>query len=406
MGIFNKQRTDGETFDGKGDERKGMIDRIKNDGLAEELVWKFPYENLSIGAQLIVNESQEAVFFKGGKALDVFGPGTHTLSTSNIPILQKLINLPFGGNTPFTAEVWYINKTVKRNLKWGTKTPMNLRDPQWGVIIPVRAYGEFGIQIKDSTNFLNQIVGTQHITDTQTILEQFTSLIITKTSDTIAKYIVEKKVSVIDLPAKTDEVSNLCKERIFEEFEKYGILITNFYTESINYPTDHPQVEQINNAMANKLQREIEGFTYAQQRSFDVMETAAGNEGSAGGVMGAGIGLGMGVGIGGAFGSQMGSIGNQVNVNPPPGLNPNVPPNVPPPPPMLLFHVLVNNVQQGPFNLNQLAEFAQKSQINRDTMVWRPGMAQWDKAGNQPELQQVFGAVPPPPPPPPPPPSL
>jgi membrane protease subunit (stomatin/prohibitin family) len=395
MGIFSSTRKDGETFDGKGEERKGFIDRLKYDGLPEDLVWKFPYENLTIGAQLIVNESQEALFFKGGKALDVFGPGTHTLSTSNIPVLQKLINLPFGGNTPFTAEVWYVNKTVKRNLKWGTKTPMNLRDPQWGVIIPVRAYGEFGIQIQNASAFMNQIVGTQHITDTETILDQFTSLIITKASDTIAKFIVEKKVSVIDLPAKTDEISGLCKERIMEEFEKYGILITNFYTESINYPPDHPQVEQVNQAMANRLQRDIEGFTYAQQRSFDVMETAAGNEGTSGNVMGAGMGLGMGVGIGGAFGNQMGSIGNQINTQQP---GPQAPP--PPPAPPAGFHVLVNNVQQGPYALQQLRDLIAGNQITFDTLVWQPGMQQWGKAGDQPGLSGFFIPTPPSPPPP------
>jgi membrane protease subunit (stomatin/prohibitin family) len=203
---------------------------------------------------------------------------------------------------------------------------MNLRDPQWGVIIPVRAYGEFGIQIQNASVFINQIVGTQHITDTETILDQFTSLIITKTSDTIAKFIVEQKVSVIDLPARTDEISQICRQRIAEEFDCYGIQVTNFYAESINYPADHPQVEQINQAMANKLQRDIEGFTYAQERSFDVMETAASNEGNTGNLMGAGIGLGMGVGIGGAFGNQMGNIGNQMNVNQPGGQMPAPPP--------------------------------------------------------------------------------
>lgn len=396
MGLFSSSRNSGETYDGKGEERKGIIDRIKYDGLQEDLVWKFPYENLTLGAQLIVNESQEALFFKGGKALDIFGPGTHTLSTSNIPILQKLINLPFGGKTPFTAEVWYVTKTVKRNLKWGTKTPMNLRDPQWGVIIPVRAYGEFGIQIQNASVFINQIVGTQHITDTESILDQFTSLIITKTSDTIAKYIVEQKISVIDLPAKTDEISQLCKQRISEEFDKYGILITNFYAESINFPADHPQVEQINQAMANKMQRDIEGFTYSQERSFDVMETAAGNEGNTGNIMGAGMGLGMGVGIGGAFGAQMGSIGSQVNVNQSPAQTPPTPP-----PPPTGFHVLVNGAQQGPFPINQIRDAIAQRQVTQETLVWKPGMPQWAKAGEQPELAAFFMPSPPPPPPPP-----
>ena len=395
MGLFNKNRTDGRTFDGTDNSRKGVIDRIKYDGPANELIWKFPYDNLSIGAQLIVNESQEAIFYKGGKALDSFGPGTHTISTANIPLLQKLINLPFGGKTPFSAEVWFINKTIKRDLKWGTKTPMKLRDPLYGFIIPVRAYGEYGIQINDARNFMTQIVGTLHTADIQTIQQHFTSLIITKVTDTISKYIVQQKVSVVDIPAQVDEISKTCKDRISEEFEKYGILITNFYAESINYPEDHPQVEQINQAQANKLKRDIEGFTYQQERSFDVMDSAAQNEGNSGNLMGAGMGLGMGLGIGGTMGNQMGSIGEQLNTN-----QNNQNHSKPPPPPGSSIFVLVNNKQEGPFNLGQLKTFIQNGQITKETFAWKEGMAQWDKAENLPEINQLFGSSTPPPPPP------
>jgi membrane protease subunit (stomatin/prohibitin family) len=394
MGLFNKNRTDGRTFDGTDNSRKGVIDRIKYDGPANELIWKFPYDNLTIGAQLIVNESQEAIFYKGGKALDSFGPGTHTISTANIPLLQKLINLPFGGKTPFAAEVWFINKTIKRDLKWGTKTPMKLRDPLYGFIIPVRAYGEYGIQINDARNFMTQIVGTLHTADIQTIQQHFTSLIITKVTDTISKYIVQQKVSVVDIPAQVDEISKTCKDRISEEFDKYGILITNFYAESINYPEDHPQVEQINQAQANKLQRDIEGYTYQQERSFDVMDSAAKNEGNSGNLMGAGMGLGMGLGIGGTMGNQMGSIGEQLNTN-----QENQNQSTPPPPPDSAIFVLVNNKQEGPFNKEQLKVFIQNGQLTKETLTWKEGMAQWDKAENLPEINQLFGTSTPPPPP-------
>lgn len=407
MGLFNRNRTDGQTSDGTDNSRKGVIDRIKYDGPADELIWKFPYDNLTIGAQLVVNQSQEAIFYKGGKALDSFGPGTHTLSAANIPLLQKLINLPFGGKTPFTAEVWFINKTVKRDLKWGTKTPMNLRDPLYGFIIPVRAYGEFGVQISDARNYMTQIVGTLHTADTQTIQKHFTSLIITKVTDTISKHIVQQKISVVDIPAHVDELSKICKDRISEEFDKYGILITNFYAESINYPEDHPQVEQINQAQANKLQRDIEGFTYQEQRSFDVMDSAAQNEGSAGNLMGAGIGMGMGLGIGGAMGGQMGNMGSQLNTgqkqeNPPQGPPQGAPqsPPPPPPPPSIVYHVLVNNKQEGPFNIEQLKSFIQNGQILEDTLMWKQGMTEWDKAMNINDIKVLFNISTPPPPPP------
>jgi membrane protease subunit (stomatin/prohibitin family) len=405
MGIFNRNRNDGRTDDYTDNTRKGVIDRIKYDGPADVLVWKFPYDNLSIGAQLIVNESQEAIFYKGGQALDCFGPGTHTLSTSNIPMLQRLVNLPFGGRTPFTAEVWYINKTVKRDLKWGTKTPMQLRDPLYGFIIPVRAYGEYGVRIEDSRNFMTQIVGTLHSADIQTIQQHFTSLIITKVTDTISKYIVQQKVSVVDIPAHIDDISKACRERIHEGFDTYGIQITNFYAESINYPEDHPQVGQINQAQANKLQRDIEGYTYQQERSFDVLESAAQNEGNTGNLMGAGIGLGMGVGLGGAMGSQAGGIGGLLNTGQSQPAQPQQ--TTPPPPPTpstVAVYVLINNKQEGPFGIEQMRQLVHSGQLTPETLVWKEGMAQWDKAGTVEGLASLFAPTSPPPPPPPPPP--
>ncbi len=398
MGLFNKERTDGRTSDGTDNSRKGIIDRIKYDGPENELVWKFPYDNLSIGAQLIVNESQEAIFYKGGKALDSFGPGNHTLSSSNIPLLQKVVNLPFGGKTPFSAEVWYINKTVKRDLKWGTKTPLKLRDPEWGVIIPVRAYGEYGVLIDDARNFMTQIVGTLHTADIQTIQQHFTSLITTKVTDTISKYIIQQKISVIDIPAFVDDISNKCKERIVEEFDKYGLKVTNFYAESINYPDDHPEVLQISKSKADAIKRQQEGFTYQQERSYDVMNSAAENEGNSGNLMGAGMGLGMGFGIGGAMGNAMGNMGNQLNTDQ------NSPPTPPAPPGATIF-VLLNNKQEGPFNLDQLKALVQSGQLTKETLSWKDGMAQWDKAENMPELNPLFNTTTPPPPPPPVPPQ-
>src|ERR1017187_5437661 len=132
-----------------------FIDRLKYEALTdEELVWKHEADNLVLGTQVIVNEGQEVVFVKGGRALDVLGPGTHTLSTSNLPILQRLINLPFGGQTPFTAEGWYANRHEKLNMKGGTTEPFPVIDPQYQVIVPVQAWGQFGVRVKDSRALL------------------------------------------------------------------------------------------------------------------------------------------------------------------------------------------------------------------------------------------------------------
>jgi membrane protease subunit (stomatin/prohibitin family) len=396
MGLFNKQRTDGETYDGQGKERRGFIDRIKYNGEEDELVWKFPYENLSVGAQLIINHSQEAVFVKGGAIADIFGAGTHTLSANNMPVLQKLINLPFGGNSPFTAEVWYISKTVRRNLPFGTPMPIQLLDPFYKISIPVRSFGDFGVQVTDASLFLKEIVGTLHLVTTDDIINQFQSLIVRKLSSCIGKFITREKITVVEISAYLDEVSNYVRDAINEEFAQYGVRITNFDVASINFDEENPNVKEM-------LQKHSEGQgeaarlaalrgqvdMYQLDRQLDIMQTAAGNEGGAGQMMGAGMGLGMGVGIGGAFGQQMGNTANVMQRQ-------NIQ-SLPPPPVAIVYHVLLNNVQYQ-YDLQAIGQYTQSGQITRDTLVWKTGMAQWAKAGDCPELQNLFGAVPPPPP--------
>lgn len=405
MGLFNKPRTDGATHDGQGEERKGFIDVIKYNGEADELVWKFPYDNLSIGAQLIVNQSQEALFYKGGAVADVFGPGTHTLSANNIPILQKLVNLPFGGKTPFTAEVWFVSKTVRRDLTFGTQRRVDVLDPLYGVSVPVGSYGMYGIQICDASAFMTQVVGTLHYTTNEDILNMFRALIVRKLSSCISKYINQKNISVVQISSYLDEVSDYVRDSISEEFATYGLRITNFDVESINFDKEDPNVAQIlaaqtsasamdfeSAALARKRQRE--GYTYQQERQFDVMASAAGNEGGAGQMMGAGMGLGMGFGVGGAFGAQMGAITDVMHAQP------QTQGSVPPPPPVMnnVYHILVNNQNLGPFEMKVLVQKVQTGELTPDTYVWKPGMPQWAVASQCPELQSLFSPVPPPPP--------
>lgn len=399
MGLFNRKRTDGATFDGQGEERKGMLDRIEYNGLPDDLLWRYPYDNISTAARLVVQEGQEAVLMKEGAVYDVFGPGTTTLSTGNIPLLQKLINLPYGGNSPFTATVVYVNKNTRRNLKYGTPHPFDVQDPLYGMAIPVRSFGMFGVRITDSTLFLREMVGTQHLFSTEDVIEQFKGLIIRKLTSNVGKFIEQNKISVTRISAFLDELSNFVKKGIQEEFESYGMQITNFDIESINFDKSNPNVQKIQDAESEAAKRRMEGYTYQQERQLDIMEGAANNEGSAGQMMGAGMGLGMGFGVGGAFGAAMGNIagaamGAQPAAQPPQSA---VPP--PPPPAMAVaYHVLINNVQQGPFDMNALQQMVAQGTLTRETYVWKAGMAQWDKAGNCAELQSLFGSVPPPPP--------
>lgn len=405
MGFFNRKRTDGATFDGQGDDRRGFIDVIQFNGEPDDLVWKFPYNNISTASQLVVNQSQEAIFLKGGEVADIFGPGTKTLSANNIPILQKLINLPFGGNTPFVAEVWFVSKTVRRNLKFGTERPIDIWDPLIQNSVPVRAFGQYGIRISDSAAFVREMVGTLHLFSTNDIIDQFRSDIVQALSERINGFMTEEQVSVVTINGKLSAVSKYIQEQINEEFERFGIEITNLKVENINFDKNDPHVARILEGYAKAKERAVQGFTYQQERQFDILETAAGNEGSSGDIMGAGIGLGMGVGIGAAFNSKIDSIASQaMGGTPAPG---SMSPSAPPPPPgaatPISFHLSVNGQQYGPYDMGALAAMVANGQLTQQTYVWRPGMAQWIPAGQCPDLSTLFSAPATPPPPPAPP---
>lgn len=301
-----------------------LIDCIKYNAPSDDaVVWKYDSEDIRLGAQLIVNESQEAIFFKGGKALDTFGPGTHTLSSGNIPLLGKLINLPFGGKTPFSAEVYYVNKTVKRDLKWGTAGPIQVIDPLYNYPVSVRAFGRWGMRVNDARNFLVQLVGTQtssalnkHI-GSERIEEYFSGEIVQRFSDALAKFFIEKEISFFQASAKINELSSFIGSDVAPEFQRFGIEIVNFNVERISIPEEEQkkfqeilgkrmEIDQISQARL--------GQAYATMRTFDTLEKAAESEGGgAGQLMGAGLGIGAGLGAGVPVGQQ---IGSAMNVQP------------------------------------------------------------------------------------------
>lgn len=216
-----------------------IIDRIKYDGNSNGLQWliyKYPSEKFVLGTQLIVNQGQEALFFKGGKALDLFGPGTHTLSTGNLPILNDLVNLAFGGKTPFTAEIYYINKTVNLDMKWGTSTPIPLEDPLYGSILNIGARGQYGVTIDDSRLFVSRIVGAipKGMTVNYLLISKyFNSLINMKIKTVTAEYMIREKISFLEISQFLSGLSEAFKASVSSEFERFGIEIINFFCEAI-----------------------------------------------------------------------------------------------------------------------------------------------------------------------------
>ena len=298
----------------------GVVEVVKYNGTPDIVAWKFPSEELGTWTQLIVNESQEAILFKGGQALDVFGPGRHTLETANIPLLNRIINLPFGGRSPFTAEVWFVNKLHLLDIKWGTTAPIQLQDPKYKVFIPLRAFGQFGIQVAESKKFLTTLVGTMSVFDRTTVTDFFKGIYLTNVKDAISSYLIKQGVSMLEINAYLVELSEHLRDRISPTMDEYGISLINFFVKNVSVPEDDPAVMQLKAALAKRAEMDIIGFDYTQERSFDTLEGAATNPGAGqAGVMGAGIGMGMGFGIGGAMGGQMGNMANTINTQ----ANPN-----------------------------------------------------------------------------------
>lgn len=285
-----------------------IVDVLKFNSDASIFAWKYPNTELATWTQLIVNESQEAVLLKNGQITDVFGPGHYKLTTDNIPVLQKLINIPFGRKSPFSAEVWFINKAFALDIKWGTTTPIQVQDPKYGVFVPLRAFGQFGIQMEDSRKFLVKLVGTMPFFNSKTLTEYFKGLYTTRVKDRLSTCLVASKISILEINSHLDEISASLSKQLQEEFAEFGIKVHSFYVNDINVPENDPAVKQLKAALAKRAEMDILGYNYQQERTFDTLNTAAGNQGTAGGVMGAGIGVGLGFGFGGAVGNAVGNM--------------------------------------------------------------------------------------------------
>lgn len=293
-----------------------LVSVIKHEGNPDVFAWKYPDDELGTWTQLIVNESQQAILFKGGQALDVFEAGRHTLSTKNIPLLENIINIPFGGNSPFKAEVWFVNKAFNLDVKWGTPSPIQIQDPTYNIFVPVRTNGIFGIKIDDPKKFLVKLVGTLPSFTKQDITKYFRGLYITRVKDAVSTYILEKKIDVLNINMYLDELSDYLQERLAPIMDEYGIELTNFFVNEISVPVDDPAVIRLRDSLAKKAEMDIIGYTYVQERSFDTLEGAATNPGSdAGSVMGAGIGMGMGFGMGAGMGGAFSQLASNLNIS-------------------------------------------------------------------------------------------
>lgn len=353
----------------------------------DELVYKYPKNGITLGCVLTVRESQEAYFFKNGVLCDKFTAGRHVLSTQNLPILNKLINLPSGGQTTFLAEIWFVSKLEKRNMLWGTGG-MRIVDPYFQIPVKVASRGQYGVRIDDGAMFLKKLVGTMKLSDVREIGQQFRSDIIEGVKVATARYMKERGLNINELGTEYRSLGRFISKDIQEAFDEYGIELLNFNIEDICIDENEPGYQKVMDGVAENARLKQLGVNYIQQKQIDIAQTAAGNEGA-----GNFMGVGMGISVGQQMGQMIASAMQQSGIAAGPA------PAVPPPPASAAFYVAVNGQTTGPFPIERIREMIIGGQIAAETYVYRMGGSAWAQAQTEPEIARIFNELLPPPPP-------
>ena len=235
-----------------------LIDVIEYEGNSDVMVYKYPHSDFSTMSQLIVRESQEAILYKDGKMLDAFLPGKYTLHTGNIPLLSKLVNLPFGGNSPFKCDVFFVNKTIALNYKWGTKTQTKVMDMQYHLMLDIGASGVVGIKVRNPYDLMLKIVGTQSELRAESCLNFFRENISAKVKEYLGRVMRNSEMNFLLLETYLSEFSDAVKEQLNQLFQDIGVELYNFVISSIHIPPEQYAVIQ-------KGQYDLQRATYESQ---------------------------------------------------------------------------------------------------------------------------------------------
>ncbi|MDA7827761.1 SPFH domain-containing protein [Rhodobacteraceae bacterium] len=347
------------------------------DDTRDTMVWRFEREGHEIkyGAKLTVREGQSAVFIHEGQLADVFTPGLYMLETNNMPIMTTLNHWDHGFKSPFKSEIYFINTTRFGNLKWGTKNPIMVRDPEFGPT-RIRAFGTYTIRVSDPARFLVEIVGTDGEFTMDEISFQIRNIIVQEFSRVIASC----GIAVLDMAANTADLGKLIVSQISGTLAEYGLSMPEFYIENISLP---PAVEAV---LDKRTSMGIAGDLgkYSQFAAAEAMTAAAQSTNSA---MGAGIGAGMGMGM------------VQTITSGPWGMAQHAAAQTPPPPPVEhVWHIADKGQTTGPYSKARLGRMVTEGTFSRDTLVWTAGQDGWKTAQEVDELAQLFTVLPPPPP--------
>ncbi|MEW2920788.1 SPFH domain-containing protein [Muricauda sp. ANG21] len=339
------------------------------------------YQNeIKNGAKLIVREGQTAVFINEGQLADVFKPGTYDLTTQNLPILATLKGWKYGFNSPFKAEVYFVNTHLFTDEKWGTKSPITLSDDRFG-LVEIRAFGTYAFKISDAGKFIIDIVGTDSNFTNFEINEHLKSLIATRFTNTVG----QANLPIELYAANTTELSDTCREVMAPEFQSVGISLEKFYIENVSMPEDLKK-EIFEYSRIDKL--DLDKLT--KFKTAKAIEAAAQNEG---GTAGAGMGMGMGF----VLAQQMGGMMNPQSGGETAQGQPAAAQTPPPMPAPTQYFYAVNGTQHGPVSFEQLQALFAGRTVNRDSLVWKQGMAAWTPLKEVDELKSFLGGNTPPP---------
>ena len=367
----------------------GLFDKLKGefidvvewtDSSPDTLVYRFPRHNNEIknGAELTVREGQAAVFIDEGELADVFGPGMYTLETENLPILSTLKGWKHGFQSPFKAEVYFVNTRQFTDQKWGTKNPVTMRDPEFGPV-RVRAFGTYAIRVSDPGRFIEQIVGTDGHFTTGEVTDQVRNILVARFSDALAS----SGIAVLDMAAHYDELGEKLDDRVRTDMEQYGIELRTLLVENISLP---PAVEE---ALDKRTSMGVIGdmSKYTRYQTAEAIGDAANNPG-AGGMMAGGMGAGIGFAMANQFTKGEGAQGQGQDARQ--GSAP------PPLPQGAKYYVAIDGKQSGPFDVSELKQRIDGGAVTRETLVWSEGMADWAKASDVAGVARLFGSSPPP----------
>ena len=363
----------------------GLMDKIRGefidiiewtDNSRDTIVWRFPrHENeIKMNAQLVVRESQVAVFVNEGTIADVFTPGTYTLETKNLPVLSTLKGWKHGFASPFKAEVYFVSTRQFTDLKWGTQNPAMMRDAEFGMV-RVRAFGTYSIKAADPAVLLRELVGTDPEFKTDEVDEFVRQSVVSRVVTALAT----SGVAVLDLAAHQNQIADRLAGIISEDLNLIGLQMPRFIIENVSLP---PEVEA---AMDKRTQMGVLGNLdqYTKFQAATAITQAAQNPG---GIAGAGVGIG----VGAALGAQLAQA-----FQPPaaPAVVPAAPPSLPG---STLWYLGVDGQQVGPLAAAEVQARVSAGTATPETLVWRAGMGTWVRLDDVPDLQTAPDSTPPP----------